>query len=115
LPTDEAKVLAAALLANYPGSYVTELNVLAVADSLDRCGMDIASIVVDRARFEFLKPPSVAQIYELARTIRTEIDEEEHPRFALTPGEFVEEMPPEVREKVAAMRKRWAKNADSIR
>jgi hypothetical protein len=108
MPSDEAKVLAAALLANYPGSYVTQMNVLAVADTLDYCGIDIAAEVVGRARFEFKKPPSTGQIHELSREIRGERVAENLPSLALAAGEFVEQMPDDVRERVREMVAGWA-------
>jgi hypothetical protein len=112
MPSNEAKALAAALLASYPGSYVTEMTVLAIGDSLDRIGLDIAVELVDRARTEFLKAPSVAEIHELARDIRREAEESDHSTLALSPGEFLAEMPPEVRERVLAMQEKWAQIDD---
>jgi hypothetical protein len=109
MPTDEALALAGALLANYPGSVFTALSQAAVADTLERCGMDIAAALVDRARFEFTKPPSAAQLHELAREIRFEADEAEHvPIAALPAGEILAEMPPDVRERVKRMQASWA-------
>jgi hypothetical protein len=81
------------------------MAVAALAESLDRMGLDVAEPVVERARTELVRVPSVAQLYEVAREIRKEIDEREHP--ALSPGEFLSAMPPEVRERVDRMHERW--------
>jgi rubrerythrin len=92
------------------------MSMLALAESLDRIGDDIAEAVAERARSELIKPPSVAQLYEIAREIRKEIDEREHP--ALAASEFRENipMPDDIRAKVRAMvdpdRKRKEAEAD---
>jgi hypothetical protein len=87
------------------------MSVLAIAESLDRMGLDIAEPVVERIRSEHFKPPSVAELYETARQVRKETSEREQP--ALTPGEFVEQMPPEVLEKWRALQAKWAEEASA--
>lgn len=80
----------------------------ALAESLDRMGLDIAEDVVERARTEITRVPSVAQLYEVAREVRAEraaIVRE--PIAALPPGEVLASMPAEVAEKVRAMHERW--------
>jgi hypothetical protein len=103
--SETAEGLALRLLASYPGVPASKMAVAALAESLDRIGLDIAERVVERARGEIIRVPSVAQLYEVAREIRTEIVEREHP--ALSPGEFVSEMPPEVRDKWHALQSKW--------
>ena len=102
--TDQARGLALRLLASYPGWPVSEMSVLAIAESLDR--IDEAEAVVDRARTEFSKPPSVAQLYEVATEIRRQADVPD--RYALSPGVVMAEMPPDVREKIAALHDKLA-------
>lgn len=77
--------------------------VVAIAESLDRMGLDIAEAVVDRARTEIVKIPSVAQLYEVAREVRIEVEAREFRQPALPAGEEVAAWPPEVAEKVHAM------------
>ncbi len=86
------------------------MAVAALAESLDRMGLDVAEPVVERARTELVRVPSVAQLYEVAREIRKEIDEREHP--ALSPGELLSAMPPEVRQRVKRMHERWDAEPD---
>jgi hypothetical protein len=81
------------------------MAVVALAEALDRIGADIAEAVVDRARSEIVKVPSVAQLYEVAREVRTE---SKPVQPTLTPGEFLAEMPADVKERVVAMQERWA-------
>ncbi len=111
MPSDEARALASALLANYPGSYISEMNVLAIADSLDRIGLNTAAEVVDRARTEILRVPSVAQLYQLATEVREEAVAAEVPPM-LPPGEVLTSMPNDVREAVMRMHERWAENVE---
>jgi hypothetical protein len=81
------------------------MAVVAIAEALDRIGADIAEDVVERARSEIVRVPSVAQLYEVAREIRIEAKPIQP---TLTPGEFLAEMPPDVKERVVAMQDRWA-------
>ena len=102
MPSEQAKALAAMVLAHYPGEFIAEMNVLALADTLDRIGMDIAEQVVDHARLEVTRPPSSAQLYAIARQIRAELDDREQKmrQPVLPPGT---EMPAEVREHIRRM------------
>jgi hypothetical protein len=80
------------------------MAVAAYADALDRMGLDIAEDVVDRARTEIVKVPSVAQLYEVARELRLEhAKAEQTPLYALPVGEVLAEWPAEVTEKVHSM------------
>jgi hypothetical protein len=106
MPSAEAEGLATALLASYPGSYVERMHILATADTLERCGLDIAADLVDRARVDFIRPPSTAQLHELAREIRAE-EAKPEPIAALPEGEVLASMPEDVREKVKRMRESW--------
>lgn len=109
--TEQARGLALRLLASYPGWPVSEMSVIAISEALDRMGLDIAEPVVERVRSEQLKPPSIAELYEVARQVRRESEERERP--ALTPGQFVEQMPPEVLEKWRALQAKWAREEAS--
>jgi hypothetical protein len=86
---------------------VSEMSVVAIAESLDRMGLDVAEAVIERARAELVKPPSIAQLYEVARDIRVEAAERDHPALP-SAEEIVSEMPDEVREKWHAMQAGWA-------
>lgn len=102
--TQEAEALALRLLASYPAVPPSRMTVLALAESLDRMGLDIAEPVVERARSEFVRVPSVAQLYEVARQIREEAPET---KAQLPMGEFMEQMPGEVRVKIEALHAKW--------
>lgn len=105
MPSDEAKALATAILAHYPGEFIAEMNVLALADTLERIGMDIAPEVAERARLELLKPPSSAQLYTIAREIRDEQTKLE--RAFQLPSAVGVQMPLEIRQMVEEMTERW--------
>ena len=85
---------------------MSEMSVVAIAESLDRMGLDIAEAVIERARAELVKPPSIAQLYEVARDIRVEAAERDHPALP-SAEEIVSEMPDEVRERWHAMQASW--------
>lgn len=91
------------------------MTVLAFGEALDRMGLDIAEAVVERVRSDFVKVPSVAQLYEVARDIRDE-QQRPTPRLALTASQVFEAMPQEIRDKVHAMtdpdRKRREREAE---
>jgi hypothetical protein len=55
------------------------MSVIAIAESLERMGFDIAEAVIERARAELVKPPSIAQLYEVAHDIRVEAAERDRP------------------------------------
>lgn len=100
MPNNETRALAAMLLGHYPGSFVNEMNVHALAETLERVGLDIAPAVVERAKTDFIKPPSSAQLYEIAREVRAETE----PRQALPQMTLVGiEMPEEIRVRVQEM------------
>lgn len=80
------------------------MAVLAIAEALGRMGLDIAELVVERARAEIVKIPSVAQLYDVADEIRSETREKQP---VLSPGQFVEAMPDHVREKWNALQAKW--------
>jgi hypothetical protein len=107
--SQEAESLALRLLASYPAVPVSRMAVLAIAEALDRMGLDIAEPVVERARAEIVKIPSVAQLYDVADEIRSEAREE---RPALLPGQFIEAMPDHVREKWNALQAKWKTEAE---
>jgi hypothetical protein len=107
--TEEARALALRLLASYPGWPVSEMSVIALAESLDRMGLDIAEAVVERARTELVKPPSIAQLYEVAHDIRVE-EAGDRPALPASEGEIVAEMPDEVREKWHSLQAKWAED-----
>jgi hypothetical protein len=92
------------LLANYPGRGVAEVNVIAIAETFERMGMDIAPRVAERAQAELEHPPSSAELYTIAREVRLEVGENEWraSRPSLTAIEGVE-MPEELRNKVNEM------------
>jgi hypothetical protein len=100
----QARTLATMLLGNYPGSGIQEMNVLALAETFERMGMDIAPQVADRAKTELDRPPSSAQLYAIAREVRIEVGANdwraERPTLAAIEGV---EMPEELRAKVHAM------------
>lgn len=100
----QARALATMLLGNYPGSGISEVNVLALADTFERMGMDIAPQVAERAQVEFDRPPSSAQLYTIAREIRIEVGTNEwranRPSLAAIEGV---DMPEELRTKVQEM------------
>jgi len=100
----QARALATMLLGNYPGSGISEVNVIALADTFERMGMDIAPQVAERARVEHDRPPSSAQLYAIAREVRSEVGNNEWraSRPTLTAIEGVE-MPEELRSKVQEM------------
>ena len=102
--SEQAKALAQVLLANYPGSGISEMNVLAFAETFERMGMDIAPEVAKQAMEDHDRPPSSAQLYKIAREIRIEVGENEWRanRPALAEIEGVE-MPEELRTKVCEM------------
>lgn len=113
---NEAKALSSMLLGHYPGNFVNDINVLALADTLERIGLDIALEVVERAKVEFAKPPSSAQLYAVAREVREEVSRPE-PAPMLPMAEPVP-MPEEIRVKVLAMtdpdRKRAEREAEIV-
>ena len=90
--------LATALLAHYPGWPVGLLNINALAQSLDLIGADIMDEVVDRAKVAYERPPSAAQLYEVARIIRLEHRRDD--RLPALPNPVASEWPPEVAAKV---------------
>jgi hypothetical protein len=87
------------------------MSVVAIAESLDRMGLDIAEAVIERARAELVKPPSIAQLYEVAHDIRVEAAERDRPALP-SAEEFVSAMPDEVREKWHATQAKWAGDLD---
>jgi hypothetical protein len=109
--SDQAQALALRLLASYPGVPATKMAVAALAESLDRMGLDIAEAVVERARTELVRVPSVAQLYEVARDIRVEAAEQDRPALP-SAEEFVSAMPDEVREKWHATQAKWSGDLD---
>jgi len=100
----QARTLATMLLGNYPGRGIAEVNVIALAETFERMGMDIAPRVAERAQTEFEHPPSSAQLYAIAREVRIEVGENEwrasRPTLAAIEGV---EMPEELRTKVQEM------------
>ena len=105
MPSDEARALATAILAHYPGEFIAEMNVLALADTLERIGMDIAAEVAERARHDLKKPPSSAALYAIAHEIREERNHLE--RSYELPAAVGVQMPLEVRQMVEEMTERW--------
>jgi len=103
-----AEGLALRLLASYPSVPASKMAVAALAESLDRMGLDIAEAVVERARTELVRVPSVAQLYEVAREIREETTVYDRP--ALPAGAEAEalEMPQEARDAIARLREKWS-------
>lgn len=94
---------------------MSEMSVVAIAESLDRMGLDIAEAVIERARAELVKPPSIAQLYEVAHDIHVETAERDRPALP-SAEEFVSAMPDDIRAKVRAMvdpdRKRREREAE---
>ena len=117
MPSEKAKALAEVLLANYPGNAIAAMNVLALADTLERMGLDVAPEVVERARSELERPPSSATLYAIAREVRAEVDESERRtnQPTLAAAEAVE-MPEDIRQRVHEMtdpdRKRREREAE---
>ena len=106
--SDRARALALRLLASYPGWPVSEMSVLAIAEALDAIGSEMER-VTDEARHEFTKPPSVAQLDDVARRVRAD---EEPPKLLLPVREILEEMPAEIREKVRGLTEKWSLEAE---
>lgn len=115
MPNNESRALAAMLLGHYPGSFVTEMNVLALADTFERLGLDVVPEIVERAKVEFTRPPSSAQLYEIAGQIRRE-SEREWREPALQSAVDVVGMPDDIRERIVELfdpgRKRERREAE---
>jgi hypothetical protein len=108
--SDQAQALALRLLASYPGVPATKMAVAALAESLDRMGLDIAEAVVERARTELVRVPSVAQLYEVAHEIRQETVVHERPSLPAGDEATALEMPQEARDAIARLREKWSGN-----
>ena len=72
MASPEARRLAAELLSHYPSLYVTESHIRAIADGLERAGMDIADDVCSLLRLRCKSAPNGADIAETAREVRKE-------------------------------------------
>jgi hypothetical protein len=101
--SNEAKLLATELLASFPGRAIAEINILALADTFERMGMDIAPAVAEQAREDFERPPSSAQLYGIAREIRAAEIEREHWMRPTLEAAAALAMPLEIVEKVKVM------------
>jgi hypothetical protein len=75
------------------------MSVLAVGEAVDRIGEDIAETVVEMARNENSKPPSVAELYAIARRVRN--DQAPH-RLTLPSVDGIP-MPPDIKAKYVRM------------
>lgn len=75
------------------------MNTVAIGECLDNIGDNIAETVVGMARLELDKPPSVAQLYALARLVRAE----DTPRRMELPEVDAIPMPEPLREKFVQM------------
>jgi hypothetical protein len=106
----QARALASMLLGHYPGNAITEMNILALGDTLERIGLDIAPQVVERAKADLSRPPSSAQLYAIAREVRVEVAPPP-PKLYLALSEGVE-MPEEIQAKVHEMTDPDRKRAD---
>ena len=68
-----ARTLAAELLAHYPGAFITESNLDAIAADLERTGSEsVASDVVSLLRLRCQTVPNGADIAATAREVRHE-------------------------------------------
>lgn len=108
-----ARALAAKLLASYPGWPLSEMNNLAVADALERIGMDIAADVVEQVALSADRPPSVAQVFEAGRRIRlAESQREEQERLMLVAPSPGIDMPENVKARIAVLNAGWAEGKE---
>ena len=72
MASDAARRHAASLLSHWPGAFIAEAHLVAIAEDLEHAGLDIADDVIALLRLRCRSVPSGPDIHETAREVRRE-------------------------------------------